>query len=299
MNNQEMQVVERIFSEESGAADKRIDEKIPVGAFEKLAHLNSVDNWFECLRDPEGPWCTQVNFSVLSFMHYGQKAIPMMLSDDIDVNKYLKELHEKFLEDARYVAENCKKPFDIRIPATIQLEKTEYDEVPVVVKTGLFKKETQYEKRARKIVEKESVILQFNGWLLEHFERIHDLENDGLRVNKLYWDYCLGGDGRLYIITTSIDEYGSSEYRVDELFCMFPWLLNNLNQNVFVSVMHGWIGALDVVSMESSKDRKYMMQGDGTKYCFNFPLQIDSKEKCSFDVGDGLRERLKKLLHIV
>lgn len=299
MNNQEMQVVQKIFIEESGAADKRIDEKIPIGDFEKWERANGVDAWLELMRDPEARWYTQINLSVLSLMHYGQKAILMMLSDDIDVNKHLKELHEKFLEDARYVAENCKKPFDVKIPATIQREKIEYDEVPVVVKTGLFKKEMQYEKRARKIVEKESVILQFNGWLLEHFERIQDLDNDGLRVNKLYWDYCLGDDGRLYIITTSLDEYGSSEYRVNELFCMFPWLLNNLNQNVFVSVMHGWIGSLDVVSMESSKDRKYMMQGDGTKYCFNFPLQIDSKEQCSFDIGDGLRERLKKLLYIV
>lgn len=298
MNNQGMQVVEKIFSEETDAADKRIDEKIPVGDFEKWERANGVDMWFECLRDSEASWYTQINSSVLSFMHYGQKAIPMMLSDDNDMNKLLKEGNERALEDARYVAENCKKPFDVRIPITIHVEKTEYDEVPVVVKTGLFKKETQYEKRARKIVEKESVILQFNGWLLEHFERINDLEGDGQRVNKLYWDYCLGGDGRLYIITTSIDEYGSSEYRVNEMFYMFPWLLNNLNQNVFVSVMHGWIGALDVVPMENPEDRKYMMQGDGNKYYFNFPLQIESKEQCSFDIGAGLRERLKKLLNI-
>ena len=136
MNNQEMQVVEKIFSEESGAADKRIDEKIPVGDFEKWERANGIDMWFKYLGDPEASWYTQVNSSVLSFMHYGQK--PYRYND---VNKQLKEGHEKFLEDASFVAENCKKPFDVRIPATIQVEKTEYYDVPVVVKTGLFKKE--------------------------------------------------------------------------------------------------------------------------------------------------------------
>lgn len=96
MNNQEMQVVEKIFSEESGAADKRIDEKIPVGDFEKWERANGVDMCFKYLGDPEASWYTQVNSSVLPFMHYGQKAIPMMLSDDNDVNKQLKEGHEKF-----------------------------------------------------------------------------------------------------------------------------------------------------------------------------------------------------------
>lgn len=137
------------------------------------------------------------------------------------------------------------------------MEKTEYYYAPVVVKTELFKKETQHEKRARKIAEKESVILQFNGWLLEHFERINDLADDGQHVDKLYWDYCLGSDGKLYIITTSLDEDGSSEYRVNEMFYMFPLPLNSLNQNVSVSVMHGWIGALDVVSMENPNERRW------------------------------------------
>ncbi len=42
-----------------------------------------------------------------------------------------------------------------------------------------------------------SADLLFNGWLLEHFERIKE---DG---DAMMWDYCLGSDGLLYVITSS------------------------------------------------------------------------------------------------
>ena len=136
----------------------------------------------------------------------------------------------------------------------------------------------------------EPVDRRFNGWLLEHFERVED---DG---SYYYCDYCLESDGLLYVIACMREYNGDFRYKVSEMLGMFESRFRIASQNTFVSVSHGWMGALDTVPMVPYTQRKYSVQLGMDTYVFDFPLQLGGRNEYPFPTeGDGVKARLDAL----
>jgi len=281
-----------ILASECGRIDTEMDNAVfPEGSFGRWNQTNGVQSWLEWLGDASMLWFTQMNDSLWNCIHNGNKAVIPSLSEDSDVFGQMRDITKSILKRAHNVAEACDKPFDVSISGKIHCQRTVSVDVPFEVKVGLFRKETRYRKEKKTESYLDAVSIRFNGWLLEHFERIED---DG---DSAAWDYCLGSDGLLYVITSMRKSNGELEYKVSEMIGMFESFFKIASQNTFVSVSHGWMGALDTVPMIPYAQRKYSVQNDMDTYVFDFPLQLGNRSDYPFSKeGDGLKARLDALM---
>lgn len=281
-----------ILATECGRVDYEMDNKVcPEGSFERWNQTNGPQAWLEWLGDASMKWFTQMNDSLWNCIHNGNKAVLPSLDDGGDVFGQMRDITKSILKRAHNTAEECNKPFDVRISGKLLRQKTVNIEVPYEVRVGLFKKETRYRVEQKTESYLETVSAQFNGWLLEHFERIED---DG---DTASWDYCLGSDGLLYVITSMRKSNDELKYKVSEMIGMFESFFTIASQNTFVSVSHGWMGALDTVPIIPYEQRKYSVQDDQETYIFDFPLQLSSRAQYPFQgAGEGLKARLDLLL---
>lgn len=130
----------------------------------------------------------------------------------------------------------------------------------------------------------------FDGWLLEHFQRDCD---DG---ETACWDYCLGSDGKIYVISvienTRRNEF---EYKVNEVTYMYSDLLKPFRENCLIAVTNGWIEALDTVPAGDPAKRRYTVRDGDDAYTFNFPTSLDVSNY-PYERLEGLQIRLESLL---
>lgn len=281
-----------ILANECGVVDNIMNTtSYAPGSLNDWRQKQGPNTWLEWLGDNEMSWATQCNSSLWDIINSGFRAVKPSLDGDGEVFGKMRDIYKATLKLAHKVAENCNKPFDVSIVGKVSRSRTVYVDVPYEVKVGLFKKETRYRKepKTETIIENKQII--FNGWLLEHFERIEE-DND-----KMSWDYCVGSDGQFYVITSMYDNSnGTMEYKVSEMLPNFESFFRIAKQNTFVSVSHGWMGALDTVAIKPYNERRYSTYLGDERYTFDFPLQLNSREEYPFpEVGDGIKTRLKLL----
>lgn len=281
-----------IFAEECGVVDEKYrNEKFTPGTMDDYIQKNGVQIWIGWLSDQEMSWATQDKSSLWNIIYSGFYALKPRLDDDGGVWQRMRGIHKGILSLAHMAAEKCNKPFDVVVSGNFESERTTYVDVPYEVKVGLFKKETRYRKEPKVETYLENKQIRFNGWLLEHFERVNE---DGAKIS---WDYCLGSDGQLYVITAiRKGENKTIQYKVSEMLAVFESFFNIPNHRTFVSVSHGWMGALDAVEIKPYHERQYDTYINNEKYILDFPLHLNERNEYPFPTeGDGLKTRLRML----
>ena len=132
----------------------------------------------------------------------------------------------------------------------------------------------------------------FDGWLLEHFERTDD-------DDKAIWDYCLGKNGTLYVITTHINTRRSEfKYKVNEILYLSSQMFRPFSCNSYVAITNGWIEAFNTVPIVPPASRIYTIPSKDEKLIYNFPIEIARAEDYPYDGLNGLLNRLVALLGI-
>ena len=281
-----------ILGNECGVVDEQMNTtSYAPGSLNDWRQKQGPSVWLEWLGDNEMSWATQCNTALWDIINSGFRAVKPSLDEDGEVFRKMRDIYKSVLKLSHRVAENCNKPFNVSIIGKVSNIRTVYVDVPYEVKVGLFKKETRYRKEPKTETFFENKQIFFNGWLLEHFERVEE-DND-----KMCWDYCVGSDGQLYVITSMYDNSnGTMQYKVNEMLANFESYFRIANQNAFVSVSHGWMGALDTVAIKPYTERKYSTYLGDERYVFDFPLQLNSRNDYWFPAeGDGIKTRLRLL----
>jgi hypothetical protein len=220
---------------------------------------------------------------------------------EANIKAFVVEKNAELERLAREVASKSNKPINI----TLKLERIEERivtvDVPRVVKTGLFKKETVIEQETK--TERHVREEELDGWILESFSRE---EREGLPVGYHdwwdCWNFCLGKDGKMYVDWSYGCNYtdGSrpeSNNRVFECLYNSPMLMSP-EENVLISVVNGLIGALDTVKIDASaQSRTWILAHEPDDvFTFDFPLEITENDKYPYLYGAGTINRLAKLL---
>jgi hypothetical protein len=248
---------------------------------------------------------TQTSYSLERLMAGSRESLKIEnMGYDANIKAHVTE---KNAEIAKLALEAAKrnKPISVTLHLEHVEERTVTVDVPRIIKTGLFKKETVIEKETKteSYVREESL----DGWILERFSRKES--NATAVVHYDFWDYCLGKDGKLYVNWSRGDKgsNGSSSSQCSVFECLYnsPMLMPP-EENVMISVFNGLIGALDTVVMDaSSQSRTWTLTHEPNDiFTFDFPLEIQSIEGAKFGdenyypytYGEGVIKRLQQLL---
>lgn len=227
--------------------------------------------WEEMVQEPDAPWCTQSKPEELA--NYGRMRIKEGVFDAPFGMQKLME--QKVIEINQYIAEvlpKIQKPFDMSIKYPI-------------INSGKM----------------ERGLVKFNGWRLDHFERL-SIFNNGNPVSSYTttraWDYCLGEDGKLYMVYSVSEKYNDNR-RVEDLrywiYDLLPYsavLLENKNQNMVISVTHGLLYTLD--DIPKNRTDNVIIDNGNTRNIFNFPLQLNDYQ--SSEIGEGILTHINALL---
>lgn len=227
--------------------------------------------WEEMIQEIDAPWCTQGPLEELANygrmrMKEGALNVPVGIQDSLE---------KKASEIGQYITEvipKIQKPFDMSI------------KYPIIHEGKM--------ERGR---------VKFNGWRLDHFERLY-IFNDGNLASSYNeikaWDYCLGRDGKLYMVYSVSGKKDNNqgvtnfEYRIYNLLPYDIMFLENKNQNMVISVSHGLLYTLDAIPPKRA-DNVILDEGN-EKRIFNFPLQLN--ENRYSEIGAGVLERINTLL---
>ncbi|MBQ7653811.1 MAG: hypothetical protein IJS17_01920 [Clostridia bacterium] len=263
----------------------------------------SWDAWIEMMKDNDATWCFQDRKPILEMQLFGRK----QFREALDKPDYaiLREKNLELAEIAKQTAETCinlGKPFDVVISYPQKRTKSIYIEVPKTVRKGLFQKKTIYEKQEMEQSEVFSEQVLFEGWTLDSFYRIC---SEGNAVSNISWNYCLGKDGGLYMVTYKHGFGGNinnpniffpekMEYVVDDLIPFNVQLLSYKNQNIFIGAFCGLTFILDAIPIGKREEVKLNL--GSSVYSYNFPLQINDFSENPYGFGEGIMERLKLLI---
>lgn len=289
------------------ARDQLTDEKLPLVLNDNPFIRYSWDAWIEMMNEDDALWCFQDSKALMDMQPFGRKEFIKALN--APKFEFIASKGNELSEYSYKVAEVCReisKPFDVMIEYPEITERQVYIDVPKTVKTGLFKKETIYEKQ----IKKEPVIsnhsLTFAGWRLDRFWRKCIEQDESTRhVSILSWDYCLGSDGKLYLLNSKYGWGGfendpnnffpnKPEFTVDELIPFQIQVLNYKNQNIFIGAFCGLTFVLDAIPI-GNRNESSLNHRNGI-YRFNFPLQINDFQENPYGIGEGLLLRLKNLI---
>lgn len=238
--------------------------------FGAMSYYNGVA-WEEMIQETDAPWCTQDHLEDLA--NYGRMRIKEGAFDaPFGMQKVLEE---KAAEINQYVAEvvpKIQKPFDMSIKYP-------------VINDGKM----------------ERGLIKFNGWRLDHFERLYVFNNGNPASSyntTRAWDYCLGSDGKLYMVYSISGKFDDNrrvtnlEYRIYDLLPYSTVFLENRNQNMVISVTHGLLYTLDDIPKKRT-DNVVINRGN-EKDIINFPLQLDDCQ--SSEIGAGILAHINALL---
>ncbi len=132
----------------------------------------------------------------------------------------------------------------------------------------------------------------YKGWRLE---RLYKEEIYPGSREKLLLDYCLGADGKLYMIASSDKCSGISEHNIMECIVFSPSFLADPYCNVYAAAVSGVLGALDAVpiGLDDASRRTHITLD--TDYYLNFPITL-ADDEFPYDFLDGTVRRLVGLL---
>lgn len=258
-------------------------------------NTNGVNMVYELLNSNDRAWLTQGTDSVHRWACAGANgyfaAVAKSIQGEED-KKYLED-HAKALDViCNAVSEFVNKEYDVIIPKTITKQKTVYVDVPYEVKVGLFKKETRYRKEQRNETYYENETNIYKGWLIE---RLYRQEGYGSSAEVLFFDYCLGANGKTYLVVSKKDDTSNNPV-ILECVCYSPAFLNNHFCNIYSAAIGGVIGVLDAIPLnENDPQRKIHLTLDD-EYYYNFPVQINDGHDYPFGFLDGVIARLINLL---
>ena len=190
------------------------------------------------------------------------------------------------------VSEFVNKDFDVCYTRCVTKEKTITVDVPKVRKVGFFKTENyiEHETRIEKYTEEERCV--YKGWIIE---RLFRQEGNGSSKETLFFDYCLGANGKLYMVV-SHNEDKSAPIEVFECVCYSPAFLRNTFCNVYSSAISGVIGVLDAIPTDCNDSRRNIHIVLDDDYYYNYPIQIDDGHDYPYGFLDGVIIRLINLL---
>ena len=237
-----------------------------------MSYYNGVA-WEEMMQETDAPWCTQSKPEELA--NYGRMRIKEGAFDAPFGMQAV--LEKKANEISQYIAEiipKIQKPFDMSIKYPI-------------INNGKM----------------ERGLIKFNGWRLDHFERLY-LFNNGNPASSYSstraWDYCLGEDGKLYMVYSVSGKFNNNQQVTDLKYLIYDLLpydamfLENKNQNMVVSVFHGLLYTLDAIPKERTDNVIVDRGNEKEKDIFNFPLQL--KDYGYPETGEGILARINALL---
>ena len=267
---------------------REFEPKQPLGADTNLASITS-----EQMLSHSDSWLTQGTDTVAKMVCWGLNSYfyRVMNSTSDELRENLAGREEKLKNFCNTVIRYSSINYDLQYPVQVEKERVVTVEVPKERKAGLFRKETYMEKenRTEKYIDVEPVY--YKGWLLE---RLYRIEGTGDLAEILYFDYCLGYDGNLYMLVSK--DGVPEEPQVFRCWCFTQEVLNDQFCNVYNAVLGGIIGALDAVSLDPDKpSRNTQLQLD-TIYQYNFPVQIDDDSKYAFNFTGGTYYRVLSLL---
>lgn len=208
--------------------------------------------WEEMIQEPDTPWCTQ--FRLEEYADYGRMRIKEGAFDAPFGMQAV--LEKKANEISQYIAEvipKIQKPFDMSVKYPI-------------INDGKM----------------ERGLIKFNGWKLDHFERLYIFNggNPASSYNIIRaWDYCLGEDGKLYMVYSVSGKYNDNRHVTDLKYWIYDLLpydamfLENKNQNMVVSVSHGLLYTLDAIPKERADNVIVDRGNEKEKDIFNVSAQ--------------------------
>lgn len=227
--------------------------------------------WEEMMQETDAPWCTQSKLEELA--NYGRMRIKEGAFDDPFGMQNLME--QKASEIGQYIADvvpKIQKPFDMSIKYPI-------------INNGKM----------------ERGLIKFNGWRLDHFERLY-IFNNGNQASSYNetkaWDYCLGEDGKLYMVYSVSGKYNDNrkvtnlKYWIYDLLPYSTAPLENKNQNMVISVTHGLLYTLD--DIPPNRADNVIIDNGNERRIFNFPLQLEDYQ--SPEIGAGIFAYINALL---
>jgi len=259
------------------------------------ANTNGVNLVYELLSKNDQSWLTQSNSSVCRWGCPGGNgyfaAVAAHVSEDD--KRYLNDHEQALRKICAVIAEFVKKDYDVTFFRTVEREKTITVDVPKVRKVGFFKKEEyiDHETRTEKYSEQETVT--YKGWEIERLVRKEDY-GYGNPPDTLYISYCLGADGKLYIVASENND--NADPVVLECIFFSPAFLSNRFTNIYSAAISGVIGALDAIPMDQNDPLRNVHIKIDSDYYYNFPLQIDDGHSYSYGFLDGVIKRLVCLL---
>lgn len=264
---------------------------------------NGENIFTQSVQDPDTSWFTQANAPYITFADISQSVFSdyKTLGLPADVLETISATEAALSECARETAANCKKTFDVSALVTEEEEVITYEDVPKVVKAGLFKKEIRYERVERKTMKSVTKEVYFKGWLLEHFYRKSESQYITEYMN---WDYCLGADGNVYLLNSygqmqpdqnNCESYCKCRYRIYKCIPLTPLLIVAQNANILIALNSSFAGVLDYVAPGGLPEQETWENGE--LYHWNYPITTKQvPEENVYPFGRGLKMRLDSLL---
>lgn len=269
----------------------------------KWKGTNGESIFIESIQDPDTSWFTQANAPITKFADFSQSVFGdyKALGLSAEVLNTISETMDTLSACARETAAKCKRAFNVSALITEEEEVITYEDVPKVVKTGLFKKETRYERVERKTMKSVTKEVYFKGWLLEHFYRKSESQYVTEYMN---WDYCLGADGNVYLLNSygqlrpdqnNLESYYNCGYRIYKCIPLTPLLITAANADILIALISSFTGVLDYVAPGGMPERKTLVHEE--LYHWNYPVTTNRVPKENvYPFGRGLKMRLDSLL---
>ena len=214
---------------------------------------------------------------------------------------YLDERKQVLDVICKNVVQCITKEFDLKYIVNVakqrQSTRVVTVEVTKVRKKGLFGKETyiDHEQKSEPYMETyyESEEVVYKGWLLD---RLVMIQND---VDPIVFDYCLGADGKLYVLY-SLDDRGSIKCIIPVVYS--PIFLTDKHLNIYTSVFSGVVGALDAIPIDTKSELRNLKFSDQyNNYFCNFPIEIAPNADGSnmpYPFLGGVLTRIARLLDV-
>ena len=131
----------------------------------------------------------------------------------------------------------------------------------------------------------------FKGWIIE---RLFRQEGTGSTAAVLLFDYCLGADGKLYLVVSKRDS--DEKPLVMKCVCYSPASVSEPFCSIYSAAISGVIGALDAIPVDRSDPRRNVLLHLDKDYYFNFPIRMNDKKAYPYSVMNGVIVRLCSLL---
>lgn len=263
--------------------------------------------WQDLYLDQNTLWFTQTDRSLNDMIPYGRAKF-MESFDELNAiyDGAWQRTYDEALALAKEKSLKISRDFDMTVTYQDLDREERTTRVPRQVKKSFFRTETVYDTKTETFYSHHREIVRFSAWKLAHFERIYRFSDPARPIMKYditsNWDYCLGDDGGLYLITTSYTTYDHPEspnganfsQNIRKLLPFDSVILPLKNENLFLGVIHGLLFTLDYIPINFSEEHSHRDENGKEVDTVYFPIQTDEGNRL-FGIGGGILERLERL----